>query len=90
MNADFESKFLNADCMEVMREYPDNFFDLAIVDPPYGAANPDSTRGGADIGTASADGSTSTKPHRKNRRKMGEEVREKNHSVGHCPGKRIL
>ena len=29
------SKFVNADCMEVMREYPDNYFDLAIVDPPY-------------------------------------------------------
>lgn len=24
------------DCMEGMREYPDKFFDLAIVDPPYG------------------------------------------------------
>lgn len=29
------SKFVHADCMEVMREYPDNYFDLAIVDPPY-------------------------------------------------------
>ena len=26
---------LNADCMEIMREYPDKYFDLAIVDPPY-------------------------------------------------------
>ena len=26
----------NADCMEAMKEFPDNFFDLAIVDPPYG------------------------------------------------------
>jgi site-specific DNA-methyltransferase (adenine-specific) len=25
-----------ADCMDVMREYPDGHFDLAIVDPPYG------------------------------------------------------
>ena len=24
------------DCMEGMRQFPDNFFDLAIVDPPYG------------------------------------------------------
>lgn len=23
------------DCMEGMKKYPDNFFDLAIVDPPY-------------------------------------------------------
>jgi len=25
-----------ADCMDVMREFPDKHFDLAIVDPPYG------------------------------------------------------
>lgn len=25
-----------ADCMDLMREYPDNHFDLAVVDPPYG------------------------------------------------------
>ena len=27
---------LNVDCMEYMRTLPDNAFDLAIVDPPYG------------------------------------------------------
>ena len=27
----------NRDCMEAMREYPDKFFDLAVVDPIYGA-----------------------------------------------------
>lgn len=27
----------NMDCMEGMKQYPDNYFDLAIVDPPYGA-----------------------------------------------------
>lgn len=26
----------NRDCMDAMREFPDKFFDLAIVDPPYG------------------------------------------------------
>jgi len=30
------NKFENRDCMEGMKEYPDNHFDLAIVDPPYG------------------------------------------------------
>src|SRR6185369_5087236 len=25
----------NRDCMEAMREFPDKFFDLSIVDPPY-------------------------------------------------------
>ena len=28
--------FENRDCMDAMKEFPDNFFDLAIVDPPYG------------------------------------------------------
>lgn len=27
--------FYNMDCMEGMKEFPDKFFDLAIVDPPY-------------------------------------------------------
>lgn len=26
----------NMDCMELMAKYPDKYFDLAIVDPPYG------------------------------------------------------
>ena len=29
-------KLYNADCMEVIKDYEDNYFDLAIVDPPYG------------------------------------------------------
>lgn len=37
----------NADCMDAMKEFPDKFFDLAIVDPPYGGANfTEITRGG--------------------------------------------
>lgn len=32
----------NRDCMEAMRSFPDGFFDLAVVDPPYGGV----TRGG--------------------------------------------
>lgn len=30
------SEVKNIDCMEGMKAYPDKFFDLAIVDPPYG------------------------------------------------------
>ena len=30
------NSFINGDCMEFMRTCPPNFFDLAIVDPPYG------------------------------------------------------
>lgn len=29
----------NEDCMDLMSRYPDNYFDLAIVDPPYGLGN---------------------------------------------------
>lgn len=32
----FESQFLCADCMTEMAKFPDKFFDVAIVDPPYG------------------------------------------------------
>ena len=31
-----ESITFNEDCMAVMARYPDGFFDLAVVDPPYG------------------------------------------------------
>ena len=30
------SEVFNEDCMAVMRRYPDKYFDLAVVDPPYG------------------------------------------------------
>ena len=36
------NKYYNMDCIEGMKQYPDKFFDLAIVDPIYG----DVTQGG--------------------------------------------
>ena len=27
--------FYNMDCMEGMKEFPDKFFDIAVIDPPY-------------------------------------------------------
>lgn len=30
------SEAVNMDCMEYMRQFPDKFFELACVDPPYG------------------------------------------------------
>lgn len=38
--------YYNADCMDGMREFPDKYFDLAIVDPPYGRKE----HGGVDRG----------------------------------------
>lgn len=34
--------YYNMDCMQGMKEFPDGYFDLAIVDPPYGGV----TQGG--------------------------------------------
>ncbi|MEI7584639.1 DNA methyltransferase [Runella sp.] len=31
-----KSEVFNTDCLEAMKAYPDNYFELAIVDPPYG------------------------------------------------------
>ena len=31
-----KSQVFNTDCLAAMREMPDNAFDLAVVDPPYG------------------------------------------------------
>ena len=36
MTKDIISEVYNMDCVAGMRQYPDNHFDLAIVDPPYG------------------------------------------------------
>jgi site-specific DNA-methyltransferase (adenine-specific) len=33
------SQVTNEDCMELMSRYPDKYFELAIVDPPYGNAD---------------------------------------------------
>lgn len=33
------NKLYLMDCMEGMKTFPDKYFDLAIVDPPYGAGN---------------------------------------------------
>jgi site-specific DNA-methyltransferase (adenine-specific) len=41
----------NEDNMELMARYPDNYFDLAIVDPPYGIGFGDYERGGGNLKT---------------------------------------
>ncbi len=46
------------DCIEGMKEYPDNYFQLAVVDPPYGINAPNMTMG--------------SNPNRKGRDERGE------------------
>ncbi len=31
-----KSEIFNQDCMIGMKDFPDNYFDLAVIDPPYG------------------------------------------------------
>lgn len=65
--------FYNMDCMEGMKNFPDNYFDLAVVDPPYGAGFTEgrgckgwfskyhqAPESGGGTTTGSAAGSTST------------------------------
>jgi site-specific DNA-methyltransferase (adenine-specific) len=38
----------NEDCIEGMKRYPDNYFDLAVVDPPYGLGKRTTDGGGTN------------------------------------------
>lgn len=42
-------ELLNCDCVEYMRTLPDNAFDLAICDPPYGGGNDGELNGGGQV-----------------------------------------
>ena len=41
-----KSEVYNIDCIEYMRTLPDNHFDIAVCDPPYGHGNDESLLGG--------------------------------------------
>lgn len=42
---DYINQTFLSDCMDVMKRYPDNYFDLAVVDPPYGINAPNMPMG---------------------------------------------
>lgn len=44
----------NCDNMELMAQFEDNYFDLAICDPPYGIRASNYTRGGTRYGNSAA------------------------------------
>ena len=92
--------FYNMDCMDGMKAFPDNYFDLAVVDPPYGDgldSGSSENRGGT--GTDLVKGSTGTRARHytfgmrkcnknyENRKRMGEEIRKKIISWDTAPGK---
>ena len=101
-----EPGLYNMDCMIALKEYPDNYFDLAIVDPPYGDAG-----GGSVERRDSENGSTDTagrlprqklrggtthyeRPQKRTEStglvEHGRRSSEKNHSVGRGPGQIIF
>lgn len=67
------SEAYNIDCMDYMRTIPDGYFDLAVVDPPYGGANSGVEGGGRRFGGWFDRYKTSSE----NRRHMGDQVRKK-------------
>ena len=80
--------YYNMDCMQGMKEFPDKYFDLAIVDPPYGdggGAWANGTRFGERFDRYKThhkritEGAKSTELVEHGRRSS-----EKNHSVGCC------
>ena len=93
--------YYNMDCMEGMKQFPDNYFDLAIVDPPYGDGG--GVRGATENASGNASTDTGTIPrggwHGKQTYHLGTPKRskstelvehgrrssEKNHSVGRSP-----
>ncbi len=50
LNKIYKTDFLDlyhCDCMELLRQTPDNYYSLALVDPPYGIGFSDYERGGS-------------------------------------------
>ena len=45
-----KSEVFNVDCLDYMRGLPDNAFELAIADPPYGDAGSGTLGGGKRFG----------------------------------------
>ena len=93
--------YYNMDCMVGMKEFPDKYFDLAIVDPPYGdggvhgrtgsVSENDSTgiatvpRGGGWHGKQAYHLGTPKRTTSAELVEHGRRSSEKNHSVGRCP-----
>ncbi len=46
------NKIHNMDCLEFMKQVPDNYFDLVLTDPPYGINMDGGNIGGNNLGKA--------------------------------------
>lgn len=61
----------NADCMDIMRTFSDNDFDLAIVDPPYGINASNMRMGSSPSKSKSGDGMSVAERLKKGRLNSG-------------------
>lgn len=68
----------NEDCMAVMARYPDKYFDLAVVDPPYG-------NGGGSFSSGTRFGGRFDQ-YKQDGRDLGGKVRKKIVSWDYAPG----
>lgn len=94
--------FYNMDCMDGMKEFPDNYFDLAVVDPPYGDGKLSENSGGYwNRFGQRFDRYKQTPPTEEcattgrgmGLRALAERGRantQKNHCVGRCPGRGVF
>lgn len=69
--------FYNMDCMKGMQQFPDKYFDLAVVDPPYGSGNELSENSGGYNRFSNPGGWFDRYKGDQNRRHMGGEVCQK-------------
>ena len=70
-----KSEIFNTDCIEYMRTLPDNYFDIAVCDPPFGSANDDALIGGGQNASTKEEYSRDTTTPRWNRLKGGRRER---------------
>lgn len=54
----------NCDCIEYMRTLPDQYFDVAVCDPPYGSANSEEFIGGGEDSISEDSTATFSKKNR--------------------------
>jgi len=92
--------FYNMDCMEGMKQFPDKYFDLAVVDPPYGDGSGNEggywNRFGERFDRYKT--TRATEERQTARRNVGlcelaehgRRSSQKNYSVGRCPGSVIF
>ena len=71
--------FYNRDCVEGMKEFPDKYFDLAIVDPPYGI----------NIGTESMEAG-GVAPHRNRSARQSQSAVQHRSEANPCGGGALL